>query len=453
MNIMKKLLSVFVVLAMLLSFAACDSSKKKDDDDEDESDEAAELNNDFEGTYEGEVDLVDVYCYALDYPKAEAEEYAADMDDYTATAILNIKDDTFDMSFECSNKDIKNFVNDFYTVVAESMFDEDEVESQLADAADHIEEEIEALEDYFSDSENDIEYEFDGESAFEFSLGGADFEFELDLGTKKFTVEDVECSASELDGFGEIFEDVTFKKVANYEGGKKDDDESKDESKPENKPGFAPDETSKDESKTESNPVIDNNPESSFAPVPVPPVDTPDEGITGTYAGVIYLLDAYYIMNEFEDDVYAAGEYMENIYYLDVTLTITDSTISLDIIEEPDTVDAFLDEFAYALLAYYYPDYTEEQIQAAIAAIADDIAGDKAALKTFIEEIYFYNCGCTYDEGSEVISVDVNGNTMNISIIIDDTTGDFEIYSVYDNNFENIEEFETLLYSTVFTKQ
>ncbi len=451
MNIMKKLLSVFVVLAMLLSFAACDSSKKKDDDDEDEdeSGEAVELNNDFEGTYEGEISLLDVYCFALEYPKAEAEDFAADMDDYTATATLNIKDDTFDMSFECSSKDIKKFVNDFYTAVAESMFDEDEVESQLADAADHIEDEIDALEEYFADSEDkDIDYTFDGESAFEFSMGGADFEFELDLGTKKFTVKNVESSASDYDDFCDIFEDVTFKKVANYEGGKKDDDddkkdESKDENKPENKPGFAPNETSKDESKNES----------TFVPVPVLPDETPAEGITGTYAGVIYLLDAYYIMNEFEDDVYAADEYMEHIYYLDVTLTITDSTITFDIIEEPETVDAFLDEFAYALLAYYYPDYTEEQVQAAIAAIADDIAGDKAALKTFIEEIYFYNCGCTYDEGSEVISIDVYGNTMNISIIIDDTTGDFEIYSVYDDNFENIQEFETLLYSTVFTKQ
>ncbi len=449
MNAMKKLLSVFVVLAMLLSFAACDSSKKKnddDDEDEDESEETVELNNDFEGKYEGKIDFVDFYCFALNYPTSDTEDFAEDMKDYSLTAIFDIKEDTLDISFDCKDKDIEEFVNDFYTAVAESMFEEDEIEDKMAEAEEQIESEIDSLKDMADETEDDIEYEFDGESELTLTLDGEDIEMEIDFGKKKFTVESAECTDSDFDLFANMFVDVTFKKVANYDDGKKDDDdesskdeseESKNEEKPSNRPTDTPSfSETPDESQEESSVLVPDEPDEPVVP-DVPTV--PDASvIVGTYTGEVNLLDLYYIMYEYDEDIYAADEYMDYYYVVDSTLTITQSTVSITISPDDETINAFIDALFYAACEMLVEkgESGGMDADALFAANATTIAQDKVTFKSFVEEFYLINCSYTYDAEWEEMTVSVNGQDVLFSLFV--YSDYIEVYTISDDNGGNV---------------
>ncbi len=459
MNIMKKLLSVLLVLAMLLSFAACDSSSKKnnnDDDDEEESKSEVKLNNDFEGKYEGEIAFIDYYCFTLNYPTADAKEYAEDVKDYTVTTTIDIKADTLDISFECSDKDIKGFVNDFYTAFAKSMFDEDEVESRLEEAEEQIQKEIASLKDVIDETENDVQYEFDGDDQLSLTFGDGILRLEIDFGSKKFTVEDFDAANMDLEKFAGMFKGVTFKKIANYEGGNKDNSSDAPSDVPSNN-------TSKDESKPESKPQSkpESKPESSDTPSILPPQESSNSGIDvpstndeidGTYVGEIDLLDVYYALNGRNSIVYNAEPYMDATYSLEVVIEINNGVMSLDITEDNAIIDAFVQSFAYAFLKASVPNYTEEQLAAAVAQMAGDIASDQASMKILICALYFSNKNYTFDDSSE-LKVDVDGEITIFNVIIDATTGNFEIFSVYDEAYNNDEDLEAVFDSTVFVKQ
>ncbi len=179
-----KLLSVLLVFAMLLSFAACDSKKKNRDDDDDEE----KINNDFEGVYEGEIPTAIIWWYFGGNDDFE-DEYES-VSKYKTTCIFDIKKETISISFKASEKNTKAFAEALSGIIDES-----------------VESITEKLTLGYNQIKNSV-YTYDGES----KLTINNTVFQLETGKRKFTVTNV------ADNYlSQVYLGVTFKKVKNYE--------------------------------------------------------------------------------------------------------------------------------------------------------------------------------------------------------------------------------------------
>ncbi len=209
----KRIISVFVILAMLLSFAACQTKSDKDKDDDE--DETESINNDFEGKYEGEVDLVNVMVLYLN----NEDEIEAVIDELGGKsfikAVFDIRETTLDITFSGKTSEIEKYLREFYDTYAYIHFDtEEKAESALEDIDDEaIERLIDRVKGTLEDlSSENIVYELNENDTIIAEFPDETIEFELGKGKKKFTVE-----YSTVDFYNNLLKDVEFKKTANME--------------------------------------------------------------------------------------------------------------------------------------------------------------------------------------------------------------------------------------------
>jgi len=221
----KRIISVFLILAMLLSFAACqtESDKNKDDDD----DETESINNDFEGKYEGKVDLVKIMClYLKDEGEIDAvtEELSGEA---FVKVIFDIRETTLDITFSGKSSEIMEYLPEFYDTYAYIHFDtEEEAESALEEINDEA---IEHMRDRIKDTleeltDENIVYELNDNDTIIAEFGNETIEFELDKGKKKFTVEYVD-----EEGYNRLLKGVKFTKIANLEEDNNEENDNNDD--------------------------------------------------------------------------------------------------------------------------------------------------------------------------------------------------------------------------------
>ncbi len=440
MSIMKRLLSVLLILAMLLSFAACDDKKKNnDDEDEDEDEEeTANVNNDFAGTYEGEIDLLNVYCVTF--------ENAADDDvlsygeglegKYTATMVIALKDDTADMSFEFEEKDVEKFVEKFYRNMAEDMFeDEDELEEAMEDAEDAIQDDIDAMIEFLESTDEDLAYESDEES--ELILG--DLELEIEAGKKKFTVVSVDD-----DDFDVMLKDVTFKKVKNFKDSNKKDDESEEDDK--DNEDEDEDEDDKRPSNRPSRPSIDNNEnkeESADDPIDEP-VEIPDDVNfpAGRYTAEINLANVFSAMYDCDESVLEYAGYMSETITTEATIEVKGNTISLSFTGNVDSDSKTFVEGLYGALA--------EQQGLSASDFASDIEYDTEKLAAYLNDFYFTNATYTYDSDWESMVIDLGSVKVVFNFYVYDDY--FIIASITNESSEYLPVYQLIFDDVTFSK-
>ncbi len=443
MSIMKRLLSVLLILAMLLSFAACDDKKKSSDDDEDEDEEkTANVNDDFAGTYEGEIDLLNVYC--VTYESASDDDILSFGEGlegkYTATMVLALKDDTADISFEFEEKDVEKFVEKFYRNMAEDMFeDEDELEEAMEEAEEAIQDDIDAMIEFLEETDEDIAYESDEES--EIILG--DLELEIEAGKKKFTVVSVDD-----DSFDTMLKDVTFKKVKNFKNSNKKDDESEEAGKDnEDEDEDEDEDESKDEDdKRPSNrPSIDHIPETSKDESEEEssdePIETPDDQSfpTGTYTAQIDLANVFSAMYDCDESVLDIAAYMDEAITIEATFDIKSNTISFNFTGD---IDSQAKAFAEGLYTAWVSVTGED-----ISVYENDITEDTDKLIAYLKDFYFNNCSYSYDSDWESLTIDLG--TVNVVynlyvyddyfIVASVTNEESEYIPVYQLMFDDVE--------------
>ncbi len=185
MKTFKKILSFFLVFAMLLCFSACEKDKSKRDDDDEDEDELSEINDDFKGVYEGKVDLAEIFRKAYFIQDFDSESMEDLKGEYFVKVFWSFKKTTSELYFEVDKDDFEDFSEDI-------------------EANDGI---FESVWDYLNNKQT-FEYEYNESSLKLYTYKSYYYNIQIDCGKKKFTV----LKTDEM----KWLEGVTFKKVKNY---------------------------------------------------------------------------------------------------------------------------------------------------------------------------------------------------------------------------------------------